>query len=381
MDTELKGNGCPVYKKCGGCQLQNLTYPEQLSFKQGREIALLGRYGHVSRIIGMDDPYRYRCKVQAAFGHGRGGLISGVYQSGSGRIVPVDACMTEDAVCDAVIVTVRKLMTDFRIRSWDGSRGTVRHVLVRRGKFTGQLMVVIVTAVRQLPSKGAFLAALLERHPEITTVVQNVCTNPLPLTLGRENNILFGSGYIEDTLQGCTFRISPNSFYQVNPVMAQTLCGKMLEFLDLTGGEEVLDAYCGTGTMGIIASRSAGHVTGVELSGDAVRDAVWNARRSGAENTEFFKGDAGAFMQGMAERGKKLDALIMDPPRAGSSALFIRSAVLAAPKRIVYVSCNPETLARDLALFTRASYRVRRIQPVDMFPHTNHIETVCLLAL
>ena len=210
--------------------------------------------------------------------------------------------------------------------------------------------------------------------------MQNVCTNPLPLTLGRENITLFGSGYIEDTLQGCTFRISPNSFYQVNPVMAQTLCGKMLEFLDLTGGEEVLDAYCGTGTMGIIASRSAGHVTGVELSGDAVRDAVWNARRSGAENTEFFKGDAGAFMQGMAERGRKLDALIMDPPRAGSSALFIRSAVLAAPKRIVYVSCNPETLARDLALFTRASYRVRRIQPVDMFPHTNHIETVCLLS-
>ena len=378
-DPELRGNGCPVFKKCGGCQLQNLTYDGQLSYKQGRCIALLGRFGHVGRIVGMDEPYHYRCKVQAGFARTRAGLVSGVFQSGSGRIVPVEGCMIEDEACSEAVAHVRDTMRELRIRPWDGRTGSVRHVLVRRGLYSGELMVVVVTQTRQLPSKNAFVESLLRRMPGITTVVQNVCTDPLPLTLGRETTALYGAGSIVDTLLGKTFRISPNSFYQVNPAMTGTLYKTALDFLDLKGSETLLDAYCGTGTIGIAASGSAGRVIGVELNADAVRDAKLNARVNGAENAEFYKGDAAAFMEAMAERGERPDALVMDPPRAGSSARFIRAAVKAAPERIVYVSCEPETLARDLALFTRSGYRVRRIQPVDMFPHTNHCEVVASL--
>ncbi|MBR5707972.1 MAG: 23S rRNA (uracil(1939)-C(5))-methyltransferase RlmD [Oscillospiraceae bacterium] len=378
-DPELRGNGCPVFKKCGGCQLQNLTYPEQLRYKQGRCIALLGRFAHVERIVGMDEPYHYRCKVQAGFARTRAGLVSGVFQSGSGRVVPVENCMIEDEVCSEAVAHVRDTMKELGIRPWDGRTGSVRHVLVRRGLYTGELMAVIVTQTRQLPSKNAFVRRLLERMPAITTVVQNVCADPLPLTLGRVNETLYGEGFIADELLGKTFRISPNSFYQVNPAMTGKLYQTALDFLDLRGSETLLDAYCGTGTIGVAASDAAGRLIGVELNADAVRDAKRNARVNGAENAEFFRGDAAAFMETMAVSGEKLDALVMDPPRAGSSARFIRAAVKAGPERIVYVSCEPETLARDLALFTKSGYRVRRIRPIDMFPHTNHCEVVASL--
>lgn len=378
-DPELRGNGCPVFKKCGGCQLQNLTYPEQLDYKQGRAIALLGRFGHVSRIIGMKEPYHYRCKVQAAFIRSRGGVLSGVYQSGSGRVVPVDSCMIEDEVCDRVVVTVRDLMKRFNIRPWDGRSGVLRHVLVRRGLYSGEVMAVFVTRTAQLPSKNAFVAELTRLCPEITTVVQNINADPLPLSLGKENVALFGRGWIVDELLGRTFRISPDSFYQVNPAMTRTLYSTALDVLELKGTEHVLDAYCGTGTIGILAAERAKKVTGVEFNADAVRDAKWNARENGIENIEFFRGDAAAFMEGMAKSGEKPDALIMDPPRAGSSARFLRAVAAAAPEKIVYVSCEPETLARDLAVLTRSGYRVRRIQPVDMFPHTRHVETVVMM--
>ena len=240
-DPELRGNGCPVFKKCGGCQLQNLTYDAQLSYKQGRCIALLGRFGHVERIVGMDEPYHYRCKVQAGFARTRAGLVSGVFQSGSGRIVPVEGCMIEDEVCSEAVAHVRDTMRELGIRPWDGRTGSVRHVLVRRGLYTGELMAVIVTQTRQLPSKNAFVRRLLEKMPAITTVVQNVCADPLPLTLGRVNETLYGEGFIVDGLLGIGFRgaLRPQYAQFIRSVNAS---GLPVAALDLPSG---LDADTG----------------------------------------------------------------------------------------------------------------------------------------
>jgi len=373
---------CPVYKRCGGCQLQNLTYPEQLRFKQGKVISLIGKYCHVQSIVGMDEPTHYRCKVQAAFGRGRNGIISGVYQSSSHRIVPVDSCLIENETADRIIVTIRRLMESFKIKPYDelSRQGCVRHVLVRCGGFSKQVMVVIVTGSYELPSKKAFIKELLHRCPEISTVVQNINGKFTSLVLGSENEVLYGAGYIEDSILGMSFRISPASFYQINPVVTEKLYGAAIELLGLTGRERVIDAYCGTGTIGLIASRSAREVLGIELNKDAVTDARKNAKQNGVENIRFVKADASEFLEGMAAQGESADALIMDPPRAGSTVKFMSAAVKMAPKKIVYVSCDPETLARDLGYLTTHGYKAELARPFDMFPFTSHVETVCLLS-
>ncbi len=376
-----KGNGCPHYKKCGGCHLQNMTYEEQLKYKQIKVIKLLGKFCRVKEIIGMEKPLHYRCKVQAAFSKDRTGIISGVYQSSSHRIVPIDSCMIEDTEADAIIVTIRKLMKSFKLKPFDENlmSGFLRHVLVRKGFYTGQIMVVLVTGTNIFPSCRSFINALLQRHPEITTIVQNINNKFTSLVLGEKNIVLYGDGYIEDSILDCTFRISPKSFYQVNPLMTTVLYSKAIEYMELSGKETVIDTYCGTGTIGILASRNAKNVIGVELNADAVRDAKFNAKRNEIDNIEFFTADASDFMVDMAASGETADVVIMDPPRAGSDERFMRSVVTLSPERIVYVSCNPETLSRDLNYFVRNGYNVRRIQPFDMFPHTNHIETVVLL--
>ncbi len=376
--TETK---CPLYKKCGGCQLQNLSYSRQLSFKQVKVIKLLGRYHHVNEIIGMEHPYHYRNKVQAAFGERKGEIISGVYQSSTHNIVPVDSCLIEDEKADEIIVTIRKLLKSFKLRAFNDAtmKGFLRHVLIKRGFLSGQLMVVLVTSSSEFPKESQFVNALLSRHPEITTVVLNVNNKFTSLVLGEESRVLYGSGYIEEELCGCRFRISPKAFYQVNPIQTQVLYGKAMEFAGLTGKERVLDAYCGTGTIGIIASKKAKEVVGVELNGDAVKDAQVNAGLNNVGNISFFEDDAGRFMVKAASKGDKYDVVIMDPPRAGASLDFLKSLVFLSPEKIVYISCNPETQARDLSYLTRKGYKVRKIQPVDMFPHTEHVETVALL--
>ena len=383
--TEKKqglGNGCPLYKKCGGCQLQNMEYPQQLYYKQGKVIGACGRYAHVSPIIGMDEPVHYRCKVQAAFGMQHGRIVSGVYQSSTHRIVPVDDCMLEDETADRIIVDIRRLLGDFKLRPFreDTMSGFLRHVLVRRGYHSGQVMVVLVTGSAAFPSRRAFVDALVRKHPEITTVVQNVNGKFTSLVLGEENIVLHGEGYIEDTLLGLRFRISPRSFYQVNPRMTEILYGKAIEFLGLTGTETVIDAYCGTGTIGMLAAGGAKQVIGVEQNPDAIRDAKWNARQNNVENIDFVRADASAFLSELAERGERIDALMMDPPRAGSDVRFLHSAAALGPRRIVYVSCNPETLGRDLGYLVTHGYKAAKVQPVDMFPHTNHVETVVLMS-
>ena len=376
-----KKDRCPHYKKCGGCQLQNLPYERQLSFKQVKVIKLLGRYHHVCEIIGMENPYHYRNKVQAAFGERRGQIISGVYQSSTHNIVSVDSCMIEDQKADEIMVTIRKLLKSFKLKAFNdvSMKGFLRHVLIKRGFSSGEIMVVLVTAVPDFPKQSQFVNALLGRHPEITTIVQNINNKRTSLVLGEQSQVLFGSGYIEEDLCGFRFRISPKAFYQINPVQTQVLYGKALEYAELTGNEKILDAYCGTGTIGIIASPHAKNVVGVELNPDAVKDAVVNAELNNVKNIEFYKDDAGKFMVNAARNGEKFDVVIMDPPRAGASLEFLRSLVTLAPEKVVYISCNPETQARDLSFLTRKGYKVRRIQPVDMFPHTEHVETVVLL--
>ena len=372
---------CPHYKKCGGCQLQNMTYEKQLSFKQVKIIRLLGRFCHVDEIIGMDEPFHYRNKVQAAFGMKNGKMISGVYQSSTHNIVPVDDCLIEDEVADRIIVTIRKLATSFKMKPFNDvtMKGFLRHVLVKRGFLSGQVMVVLVTASGAFPSQRSFINALLGKHPEITTIVRNINDKHTSLVLGERSETLFGSGYIEEQLCGMTFRISPKSFYQINPKQTEVLYNTAMEFAGLTGSERVIDAYCGTGTIGLIMSKNAGEVIGVELNKDAVKDAKNNAALNNVSNIQFFCGDAGRFMVEMAEMGEKADVVMTDPPRAGCSFDFLKSVVKLSPKRVVYVSCNPETLARDLGFLTRKGYKAVKIQPVDMFPFTEHVETVVLL--
>ncbi len=376
------GNGCTLYKKCGGCQLQNMTYPEQLSFKQAKTIKALGRFCHVDEIIGMENPTHYRNKVQAAFGTTRGGkIISGVYQSSSHRIVCVDDCKIEDRTADRIIVTIRKMLNAFGLKPYneDSGRGFLRHILVRRGFTTGEIMVVLVTATPVFKYKNAFLEKLLGAYPEITTVVQNINAKNTSMVLGDTEKVLYGKGYITDVLCGCTFRISPKSFYQINPVQTEKLYNTAIGFAALTGKETVIDAYCGIGTIGIASAEKAGHVIGVELNRDAVRDAIVNARLNKAENVRFFCDDAGKFMTEMAKNGEKADVVFMDPPRAGSDEAFLSSVIKLGPKRIVYVSCNVETQARDITYLVKNGYACRRVQPVDMFPHTGHVESVALL--
>ena len=372
---------CPHAKKCGGCQLQNMTYERQLSFKQVKVIKLLGKYRHVDEIIGMKTPYHYRNKVQAAFGERGREIISGIYQSSTHKIVPVDSCLIEDEKADEIIVTIRKLVKSFKLRAFNDEimKGFLRHVLIKRGFSSGQIMVVLVTGIMEFPKQEQFINALLSRHPEITTIVQNVNNKRTSLLLGEESRVLFGDGYIEEDLCGFRFRISPKAFYQINPTQTEILYNKALQFAQLTGKETVLDAYCGTGTIGIIASPRAGRVVGVEVNADAVKDAKVNAQLNGVENVEFYEDDAGKFMVKEAQRGAQYDVVIMDPPRAGASQEFLKCLVTLAPKKVVYISCNPETQARDVAFLIKNGYRVKKIQPVDMFPHTEHVE--CIVSL
>ncbi len=375
-------NPCPQSKKCGGCQMQNKTYEDQLRWKEINVSRLLEKYHRVSPIIGMDNPTHYRNKVQAAFGMTKGGkIISGVYQSGTHSIVCVDECMLEDKKADEIIVTIRKLLPSFKLPAYSerSEMGFLRHVLIRRGFASGEIMVVLVTATPVFPSKNNFVKALLKLHPEITTIVQNINPAKTSLVLGKNQKVLYGKGTIEDTLCGKKFRISPASFYQINPMQTQVLYTKALELAGFSGSETIVDAYCGIGTIGIIASGSVKRVIGVELNPAAVRDAKANSALNGIKNTEFYCADAGEFMKGMASEGERVDAVILDPPRAGSDEKFLSSLVKLSPQKTVYISCNPETLERDLAYLTVHGYRVTAVQPVDMFPFTHHIEVITIL--
>ncbi len=382
-DKEKKSaSPCPVSKKCGGCKWIGKEYAVQLKDKEKWVQELLKPFCKLEPIIGMESPTHYRNKVHAVFGEGRRhNVISGIYEEGTHKIVPVDSCLIENEKADEIIVSIRKLLPSFKIRPYneDTGYGLLRHVLIRTGHVSGQIMVVLVLSSPVMPSKNNFVKALLKLHPEITTIVVNVNNRGTSMVLGDKEQVIYGKGYIEDSLCEKVFRISPKSFYQVNPVQTEKLYNKALEYAGLTGRETVVDAYCGTGTIGIIASDRAGKVIGVELNADAIKDAKENAKRNNVKNIEFYQNDAGKFLVEMAQQNAKVDVVLMDPPRSGSDEAFLSSVVKIAPKKVVYISCNPETLARDLKYLTGNGYRVKSGVACDMFPFTSHVETVCLL--
>ena len=377
MDCKLRA------KHCGGCPLLGLPYAAQLKQKEDAVRALVGKYGPVHPIRGMETPYHYRNKVISTFAPGPGGkLTSGIYAAHSHKVLPVESCLLHDEVLDTVMQAVRAAANRCRYQPYNEDKGTglLRHCLLRRGVATGQVMVVLVTAQPVLPGAKNFVKALLEeagkRNVPVTTVVQNFNPRQTSVVLGEAEKVLYGKGFILDTLCGKTYALSPRSFYQVNPVQTAVLYGLAVEAAQLTGRETVLDAYCGIGTIGLTAADKAKYLVGVELNRDAVHDAIGNAKHNGVKNARFFAADATEWIKEAAAAGEKADVIFMDPPREGSTPAFLDSVARMAPKRVVYVSCNPETMARDLAILTQKGYKAEGFTPVDMFPQSAHCEVV-----
>lgn len=375
---------CNVYKKCSGCQLLNMTYEEQLKWKQIKVERLMNCFKKANRIIGMENPYHYRNKVQTLFREAKSGkIVSGVYQSSTNGIVAVESCLLNNKRADRIAIAVKTVVKRLGIKIYNPKTGEgfLKNTLVRTAHNTGENMLVLVTAYEKFPKKEQFVSELLKLYPKITTIVQNINTSPNKMMLGSKEVVLYGKGKIQDILCGCKFNISPRSFYQVNPVQTEKLYNKAIEMAQLTGKEFVLDAYCGTGTIGLIASKYAKQVVGVELNAQAIKDAKENAELNKRNNVSFFTKDAGQFLDELTQdEVAPPDVLFVDPPRAGCNRLFLNSVVKISPSRIVYISCNPTTQQRDVMFLTERGYHVEEIQPVDMFPHTNHVETVCLLS-
>ena len=381
-ELKKQDGACPYAKKCGGCTYQGKTYEEQLKIKQKYVSGLLGKFGKVAPILGAECPEHYRNKVHGVFGRDKkGNVFTGIYEENSHRIVPVEDCLIEDERATAILKTLCIMAKQFKFQIYDEDRetGLLRHALIRVGRTTGEIMVVLVLSSPIMPSKNNFTKELCRRHPEITTIVLNVNEKRTSMVLGSRNVVLYGKGYIEDMLCGLRFRISPNSFYQINSEQTERLYRTAIDFAGLTGKERVIDAYCGIGTIGASAAGRAAEVLGVELNKDAVKDAVTNAKINQLKNIRFWNEDAGKYMVRMAENHEHADVVFMDPPRSGSTPEFINSVHALKPKKVVYVSCDPATLQRDLELFVKKGWKVHKIQPVDMFPYTGHVESCVLL--
>ncbi len=380
--TKRQDSKCSISNICGGCQYIDMPYDKQLELKQKRMEELLSPFGYVEKIIGMDNPYYYRNKINVSFKKLKNGtVIAGRYEEGTHNVFAAEACYIEDKRAASIIKSVAELMKSFKMQIYNEDTGTglIRHMQIRTGHQTGQIMVIIVTASPVFPSKNNFSKALLKLHPEITTIIQNINNKNNSMVLGDRNQVMYGKGYIEDMLCGKCFRISPGSFYQVNPVQTEVLYKKAIKYADIKKKETVIDAYCGIGTIGMIAADNAKQIIGVELNRAAIKDANINCRINKLTNVSLYNNDAGQFMVELAEQNKKIDVVFMDPPRSGSDEAFLSSLIKLAPKRVVYISCGPESLARDLKYLTKNGYKVIIIQPVDLFPMVEHVETVVLL--
>ncbi|MBR1664231.1 MAG: 23S rRNA (uracil(1939)-C(5))-methyltransferase RlmD [Ruminococcus sp.] len=370
---------CQKFKSCGGCSY-DFDYDRQLERKQQKASRLLSRFGRVERIAAMDEPYHYRTKVTRVYKRaGNGRLISGIFKSKSGGCVPVKECMLEDKRLCEIAYRLSAVFDEFNIAPFDykTGRGTIRQVLLKKGAASGEIMLCIVTPTRDLKSRMALAGEILKRFPDVTTIVQNICKDLMPLTLGDEEVIIHGKGYITDTLLGRRFKISAKSFMQVNAVQTEKLYSYAKEFLGQA--DTLIDAYCGTGTIGLICADNVRQLYGTEIVRQAVRDAEYNAYANGIGNARFICADAKRFMAEFIHEGLKADAVILDPPRAGADRRFLESLIKLAPGKIIYISCGIDTLSRDLSILKKGGYRVQRIQPVDMFAHTVHIETVVLM--
>jgi 23S rRNA (uracil1939-C5)-methyltransferase len=395
---------CPIYRQCGGCQLQHMDYAAQLAWKRQHVIDCLTRIGKlrvadegavgdggvvVHPTIGMPDPWRYRNKAQVPIGMAQadlddgaaGSLIGGFYARNSHRIIDMDACVIQHERNDAAVRLVKALGTRLGIRAYDETtgRGLLRHVVVRTGFATGETMVCLVTNGTRIPRVDELVEGIRKALPDVRSIVQNVNTRNTNVIFGDETRVLWGSDVIHDELDGIRFAISARSFYQVNPAQTVALYRKAVEYAGLSGRETVIDAYCGIGTISLFLARRAGKVYGVESVPEAVEDARRNAALNGIANVAFEAGLAEEVIPRWREEGVAADVIVVDPPRKGCDAKLLDTIVRMRPKRVVYVSCNPATLARDLAALEAGGFRTVEAQPVDMFPHTGHVESVILL--
>lgn len=427
---------CPIYKQCGGCQLQHMSYEAQLVWKRQHVIDTLQRIGKlevregkigagngagvvgalqlvseesgesdslelsreskpsargivVHPTIGMDEPWRYRNKAQVPIGMAMadldngaaGGLIGGFYARGSHRIVDMDACLIQHENNDEAVRQVKRIGRNVGITAYDeaSGRGILRHVVVRTGFVTGEMMVVLVTNGPRIPRVEDWIAGIREALPQVKSIVQNINKRQTNVIFGDDTRTLWGSDVIYDELDGIRFAISARSFYQVNPVQTLRLYRAAVDYAALTGKENVIDAYCGIGTISLFLARHAGKVYGVEIVPEAIEDAKRNAELNGIENASFEAGPAEVVIPRWRSEGVKPDVIVVDPPRKGCDEQLLDTILKMQPERVVYVSCNPATLARDLQILEARGYRTVEVQPVDMFPHTSHVEVTVRL--
>ena len=378
---------CNIYKRCGGCQLQHLSYKGQLEFKKERVIDCLERIGKISGVLvkdtlGMEGfELRYRNKVQLPIGERNGEAIIGFYAKRSHEIIDMQTCIIQDEVADQALELLRQWISEFNISIYNEETGTgiLRHLMVRTGFKTGEVMIVIVTNEEYVPHIKEYIELIYNNIKGLKSIVQNINNKNTNVVLGDKCITLWGEDTISDTIGSFKFKISPLSFFQINPVQTEVLYKTVLQYASLTGKEIVFDAYCGTGTISLFLSQKAKRVYGVEVVPQAVENAIENAANNSINNVEFIVGEAEKVIHELIDKNIKADVVVVDPPRKGCEKLLLEEIAKMGPKVIVYVSCDPGTLARDLAILKEMGYLVDEVQPVDMFPNTAHIETVARL--
>lgn len=376
---------CGIYKRCGGCQLQHLSYEGQLDFKGQRVKDAIERIGKISPevlpVIGMESPYNYRNKVQLPVGEANGEINIGFYALRSHDIINMEKCYIQDEISEKIMTLVKQWMITNNIKAYDETThtGVLRHLMIRKGFKTSEVMVVLVTRTNELPHKDEIINLLTSNVKEVVSVIQNINSEKTNVILGLKSNTLWGKDTIQDYIGKFKFNISPLSFFQVNPIQTEVLYNKALEYASLTGDEIVFDAYCGTGTISLFLAQKAKKVYGVEIIPEAIENAWENAKLNNVDNVDFLVGKSEQVIPDLINKGIKADVVVVDPPRKGCERVLLEAIAKINPKRIVYVSCDAGTLARDLAILDELNYKTEKIQPVDMFPHTAHVENVTLL--
>ncbi|SDI97349.1 23S rRNA (uracil(1939)-C(5))-methyltransferase RlmD [Natribacillus halophilus] len=375
---------CPIYHWCGGCQLQHMNQDAQLHLKREQVVNALHKYmGRddipVHETIGMDEPWAYRNKAQVPVAERDGELIAGFYAKRSHHIVDMDHCLIQGDQNDAAIQVVKNIMKRYKIKPYEeaSGRGVIRHIVARSGRLSGEVMVMLVTNGEELPHKKKIVEDIRQEVSGIHSIVQNINPKKTNVIYGERTEILWGETYIEERIGKLRFALSPRSFFQVNPVQTEALYQKVLEYAELRGNETVIDAYCGIGSISLFLADEVKKVYGVEVVGEAIRDARKNAKLNGIANVEFSVGKAEEVVPWWrAALGIQADVIVVDPPRKGCDEKLLQTMIEMQPERIVYASCNPATLARDLRILADGGYDVKEVQPVDMFPQTTHIECV-----
>ncbi|MGA4519157.1 23S rRNA (uracil(1939)-C(5))-methyltransferase RlmD [Solibacillus silvestris] len=379
---------CVYFSQCGGCQLQHLSYEGQLKWKQNMVANVMKRLGKIDAPVhpvkGMEEPWHYRNKSQIPFAQNESGqMVAGFYKTKSHSIVDMERCLIQTGEADVVMADLKRELEILGLRPYDekSHQGMLRHVVVRKGRATGEVMVVLVTKSKKFPQASAVIEKIRALIPNVTSIVQNVNGEKTNVIFGNDTFTLWGKDTIEDTIGNVRFEISARSFYQVNPVQTEVLYKQALDYAQLTGNERVIDAYCGIGSISLFLAQKAGHVMGVEIVEQAIEDAKRNAALNGFTNTYFEAGPAEEVIPRWYKEGKEADVLVVDPPRKGCDEALLNTIIEQKPKRVVYVSCNPATLARDLRILEDGGYKTQEVQPVDMFPHTTHCEAVAWLEL